>query len=258
LAALLAAWSLSLGLAFHRSRRLLDIIVRHFGWESALGEAITPHLPRVAIEDLFPRLSGQVVFPTPMDGNISPLELAVLVEFVRQRGAERVFEIGTFDGRTAANLALNSPPGARVFTLDLPPGRRRKTALPVERGDVRYMEAVPGERLHLAGPALREKTISLYGDSATFDYAPYEGSMDLVFVDGSHHPAYVRNDTRVALRLLRTTGGIVIWHDYANPYWPGVTRVLDKLRAEPALAGTRHIAGTSLAYCDVPSPRSSG
>jgi hypothetical protein len=60
---------------------------------------------------------------------------------------------------------------------------------------------------------------SLYGDSATFDFSPLAGQVDVVFVDGSHSHAYVKNDTERALEML-APGGVIAWDDY--PAVPGV------------------------------------
>ena len=242
----LTAWSLTVGLPFRRSRALLDAVVRHFGWERFLGEGIDPRLPTVRIETLFPEpLAARTIFPTEEDGNVSALELAVLNELVRVRRPRRIFEIGTFNGRTTANLALNSPPDAVVYTLDLPPSDRPKTAGRLASGDEQYAaKDVVGHLFAEADFDGREKIRQLFGDSARFDFTPYEGSVDFVFVDGSHHADYVRNDTEVALRLIGTSGGMIVWHDYANPHWPGVTTTLNALA--DCLEGLRHIDGTTL------------
>jgi hypothetical protein len=40
----------------------------------------------------------------------------------RPAPGDEIIEIGTFDGRTTINLAINVPDACPVFTLDLPPG----------------------------------------------------------------------------------------------------------------------------------------
>jgi hypothetical protein len=51
-------------------------------------------------------------------------------------------------------------------------------------------------------------------NSQTFDFSPYEGRIDLVFVDGDHSYEGVRSDTRSAYRLLRNDESVIVWHDY--------------------------------------------
>lgn len=53
----------------------------------------------------------------------------------------------------------------------------------------------------------------VYGDSVNFDFSPYHGVMDVVFIDGAHTADYVKNDTEKALKMLRPEGGLMIWHD---------------------------------------------
>lgn len=56
-----------------------------------------------------------------------------------------IIEIGTFDGRTTLNLAVNSPPKTKIVTLDLPPNEETKFELaPFEEYFVN--KPVSGER----------------------------------------------------------------------------------------------------------------
>ena len=89
-----------------------------------------------------------------------------------------------------------------------------------------------------------ERITQLYGDSASFDFSPWYGQMDFVFVDGAHAYNYVVNDTNIALKLLNPRGGIIIWHDYG--VWKGVTRALNELRENMPSLPLVHIKDTSL------------
>src|SRR5439155_23717314 len=80
----------------------------------------------------------EVIDPTPVrllqarksSGDVNLAELAVLASAAAAtRVGEEIIEIGTFDGRTTLNLAVNSPAHLRVFTLDLPPDVAPKFAL---------------------------------------------------------------------------------------------------------------------------------
>ena len=53
---------------------------------------------------------------------------------MRQPGSE-IIEIGTFDGRTALNLAVNAPERTTVVTLDLPAGAATAFAIEEARAD---------------------------------------------------------------------------------------------------------------------------
>ena len=201
-------------------------------------------LPQVAWSEVLARRAIRLVETDKADGNVNLAELAVLAQAAAQiPPGGIVVEIGTFDGRTTLNLALNADE-ASVFTLDLPPDER--AAFSLAPGERQYVDKPrPGARFRDCGPAWRGaagRITQLLGDSATFEWSPYDGRAGLVFVDGSHAYEYVRKDSQTAMRLV-AKGGIVLWHDYGR--WEGVSRALDELEAERRL-GLRHIAGTSL------------
>ena len=180
------------------------------------------------------------------DGNPTAIELFCLGAIVRASGARCIFEIGTFDGTTTLQLALNSPEDAVVWTLDLPAenlDRTRYSVLPQERAYI--MKPASGARLQ--GTPAAAKVRQLFGDSATFSFAPYLGRMDLVVVDGSHALDYVHSDSANALALARP-GGWIVWHDYG--VWPEVTAGLHEFA--PRLPLVR-LEGTSLVVGRVPS-----
>jgi predicted O-methyltransferase YrrM len=189
--------------------------------------------------------------PLSVDGNISLLELAVIGLLIRQARPQRIFEIGTFDGRTSINMMANAPIGCRLFTLDLPSDEAGKTQFRVAADDMKYIQkAVSGARIR--GTEFEPNITQLLGDSATFDYKNYNGTFDVVFVDGSHAYDYVKSDTEVALRLLKPNGGLIVWHDYDTDWWPGVTRALNEFYSgRKELRGVRHVNGTALAYAFV-------
>ncbi len=180
------------------------------------------------------------------NGNVRISELAILAALAAGcRDASSIFEIGTFDGRTTLNLALNAPPACQIFTLDLPP--EQATRFHLAQGERHMVEKpVPGTRYHRyrqSHPQLISRIHQILGDSASFDYTPYAATCSLVFVDGSHAYDYAISDTRAALTLIES-GGIIVWHDYG--IWEGVTRALEELQQRENL-DIRHIRGTSLA-----------
>jgi predicted O-methyltransferase YrrM len=202
-------------------------------------------LPQAAWTDVLARHPIRLVETSKADGNVNLAELAVLAQAAAAIPAGTiVVEIGTFDGRTTLNLAVNATAQAKVLTLDLPPAERAAFAL--APGERQYVDKPqPGARFRDAGSPWREaagRITQLLGDSATFDWAPYAGRAGLVFVDGSHAYEYVRKDSETAMRLV-AKGGVVLWHDYGR--WEGVTRALEEFEAQRRL-GLRHIAGTSL------------
>ena len=87
-----------------------------------------------------------------------------------------------------------------------------------------------------------------FGDSATFDFSPFEGSCDLVFVDGAHTADYVEIDTRTALRLVRP-GGTIVWDD-CHLIHAGVPKTLTRFLKEGH--PIRRMASSRLAVLRVP------
>lgn len=181
------------------------------------------------------------------NGNVRISELAVLAHSAANvTENDNVFEIGTFDGRTTLNLAMNLSGNGKVYTLDLPP--EMQTKFDIEKGERHFVDKPkPGARYRAAEQARPDtvsRIIQLLGDSAAFDYSDYEGSCGLVFVDGSHAYDYAKADTETALKLLKP-GGVIIWHDYG--VWKGVTTYLEELENEEKM-GLRSVFGTSLVF----------
>ena len=205
------------------------------------------YVPQVQIASLVPdAVSLRLYEQSKNTANISFEELFVLVELLQISQPTACFEIGTFDGRTTLNMAANTPDDAMVYTLDLPREQVDQTKFsldPFERFAV--MKETSGVRYR--GTIWERKIQQLYGDSATFDYTPYRGEIDFVFIDGSHTYEYVLSDSRNALTLLRNGKGTILWHDY--PDTSSILKAIHYLKVnDPRFAGIRHIAGTRFAY----------
>lgn len=79
------------------------------------------HLPEIKWRTTRPPLWPRLVEHKKCHGNVRISELVILSSFAAQcPNRTNLFEIGTFDGRTALNLAWNSPDQCQVYTLDLP------------------------------------------------------------------------------------------------------------------------------------------
>jgi len=226
-------------LAAHRLRD------RNRAVRGARRDTQATNLPQADWSELLARRPIRLVETAKADGNVNLAELGVLAQAAAAIAAGTIIvEIGTFDGRTTLNLAVNAPAQTPVFTLDLPPDEAAAFAL--APGERQYVDKPkPGARFRAARTpwdAAAQRITQLHGDSATFDWSPYVGQAGLVFVDGSHAYEYVKKDSETALRLI-ASGAIVLWHDYGR--WEGVTRALDEFEAERRL-GLRHVRGTSL------------
>ncbi len=201
-----------------------------------------PLLPRIPPVKFLRGIGDvRICAPAPTDGNIELNELVLICALIQKLEPGKIFEFGTFDGRTTLNLAASSPEN----TLDLPDNHEVPPGLPLDKNDKSYIGAIHEKRF--TGTPFEKKVVQLHGDSARFDYAPFRNQMDFVFVDASHAYRYVMNDSCEAIQLLRDGKGLIVWHDYAR--WPGVTRALNTLYLKnSAFARLKHIEGTTLAF----------
>ena len=212
-----AGATLTVGVLSRSGRRR----VRQFA--VALGYGPTPRLPVVSLKDLVGSDVPLRLFDAEItDWNVRLVDLVAINAVVSRFAPRAAFEIGTGDGLTALNMAGNMPAGARLYTLNLPP----------EHAGIPHARDV-GERFHRS--ELKDGIVQLFGDSKQFDFSPFRGAMDLVFVDGDHTAEAVARDSDEALRLTRPDGGVILWHDYGLRR--GVTEVLDDLPRRHGLDG---------------------
>jgi predicted O-methyltransferase YrrM len=195
----------------------------------------------IRAEELFPS-----IFDTPVkltgaagqQGSLTCFEVYFLASLSRLLSARMVFEIGTFEGRTTLNMALNCAPEGEVYTIDLPSDDVRtkyERAYPNE-GNARKIPVGGYFHNHLESGKIKQ----LWGDSASHDFERYYGKVDLVLIDGDHSYEYVKSDSEQALRMINSRG-VVAWHDYDGS-WRGVASYLRELASTRELC---HIEGTS-------------
>lgn len=159
------------------------------------------------------------------DGGSLPTDLLLLRALARQRPACRYFEIGTWRGESAANVAAEA---AAVHTLNLSAAEMRAMNLPE-----RYIEL----HGHFSRPL--PNVVHLHGNSATFDLATLQrqaGPFDLIFIDGDHRYEAVRRDTARVFEHLVGPKTTVVWHDASrqpgHPRWEVLAGLLDGLPTE--------------------------
>lgn len=212
-------------------------------------------LPQKQVWEVFPQAAGdaQIRLPRVEASWFSAdpsfvadlVSLALLCQIARPK---RVFEIGTFLGYTALLFAANAAE-AQVFTLDLAADaaaansatcRLKPTAL-----DYRLIRDSRGQPMCFQGHKEEDRITRLFGDSATFDFVPYAGSVDFFFIDGAHSYDYVRADTLKALGCCHP-GSIMAWHDYGRSGLSrNVSRWLEEMAREREIYS---VPGSSLAY----------
>ncbi|GAB2457405.1 hypothetical protein GCM10011375_06080 [Hymenobacter qilianensis] len=190
---------------------------------SAAGRhCLTAHgLPAVALTSFLPP-SGDTVQPFAFrEGGSLPTDLALLRGLARSMADCRYFEIGTWRGESAANVAQVAK---SVHTLNLSAAEMRAMGLPA-----RYAE------LHGFFSKDLANVQHLYGNSASFDLVGIGQTFDLIFIDGDHHYEAVRTDTRRVFEHLVHPHTIVVWHDAARqpgqPRWEVLAGILAGLPA---------------------------
>lgn len=202
------------------------------GWSSgrAPHRKLSEILPDVVQQDV--SLHG--IYDRTVGWSVDVPELTAMLCIIGAIGAQRIVEIGTFDGFTAMNFAANLSKDGMVTTIDLPPEHRDDipNAIPHNQIGVKYRDTPYARRIN-----------QVYGDSTELDWDSLDGPFDFAFIDGCHEYEFVVKDTQHVLKHLRK-GGVVAWHDYGA--FPSVSRAVDEAAESldvSALLGTRLAIG---------------
>lgn len=212
---------------------LAKIYAREFGTKML---RLSPAIPYVELEEIFPGI-GLVLIKTlgkfeyfstgqvsdAFGSLVSAQELQTLCALVKKVNPKKIFEFGTYQGWTIANLALNATHDCKIFSIDISP---------VNLGNLEIKETIENFSVEL-----------IKGNTTQFDFSPYYGEIDFIFIDGSHNKIDVERDSQAALKMLSKTG-IIIWHDHNLEF----TGVVDCLHALSRQISIKHIPGTSLAF----------
>lgn len=230
------------GFFIAKNRSFISTICAHFGYTQKTGTII----PEIELSQLVSvDTTVQILEPIRIAGNVTLLDIAVIAQLIKHYNPNRLFEIGTFDGRTTLNMAANCSEEAEIYTLDLPREQLHSTKLPIDPVEEMYIDKETSGSRYM-GTDYEKKITQLYGDSATFDFSQLFSTIDFMFIDGAHSYEYVLNDSEKARRLLKDGRGVIIWHDYGD--WEGTTRALNELYSENEyFRNLKHISGTSLA-----------
>lgn len=215
---------LALALLFRRPARLPMFLAdcwRAYRYHAGLRPPATTPWELLASDAPATLVVGQNGLFAASEASFMLMQLAAMLR------PERIFEIGTNQGRTTALLAMNTPDTTRIFTLDLSPD----ASAPDDVTD-RHLVELARQDLGSAfrGTSWEPRITQLLGDSTRFDFTPWHDSVDLVIVDASHSLPYVISDTQNAIRMIRP-GGVIVWDDYESMRSEyGVSQVVDGLR----------------------------
>jgi predicted O-methyltransferase YrrM len=159
-------------------------------------------LPTVDIITLLPGFNETVEPFCYLDGGSTPIDLALLKGLARRYVDCEYFEIGTWRGESAANVASVAK---HCTSLNLPDLEMISMGL-----QKKYVE------LHRFFSDKLSNVTHIQANSLRFDYSSLKSKMDLIFIDGDHHYESVKSDTENAFRLLKNEQSVIVWHDYGN------------------------------------------
>jgi hypothetical protein len=165
-------------------------------------------LPEVSYSELakvFPvqDTGGQVTITSDLMNGSSPInDYYFLCQMARALNVKKYFEIGTWVGLSAFNMAKNSGKEVEIFSLDIP----------FDHPEIKIFD-IPTEIFgHFSKDC--QNVTHLKADSLSFDFTPFEKQFELIFVDGNHSFEYVKSDSKNALSLLKDDSSVIAWHDY--------------------------------------------
>jgi predicted O-methyltransferase YrrM len=153
-------------------------------------------------------------------GHMTNSSTLIFLCCLAKAGFSPIVEFGTFTGRTAYNLALNT--ADKIYTVDI----GKNVDAGSNTAGIAYPEYTPGE-LFLNELDVGGRIELIIGNSTTLDFSRFYGTMGMVIVDGGHSYEVAKSDTQNALRMIRP-GGIIVWDDYGD-FWPGVKSAVDEL-----------------------------
>jgi len=159
-------------------------------------------LPVVDICDLLPGFNETIEPFCYLDGGSMPIDLALLKGLAKKNPACEYFEIGTWRGESAANVAAVAK---HCTSLNLPDAAMLAMGL-----SKKYVE------LHRFFSKGLPNVTHLQGNSLTYDYNSLGKKFDLIFIDGDHHYESVMTDTKNMFDLLKDEHSVIVWHDYGS------------------------------------------
>lgn len=195
-------------------------------------------LPLLDPEMLFPDFDETVSPYAYLSGATTPIDLALLKALAKRYSVQDYFEIGTWRGESVANVAGTVP---HCVTMNL--SKEQIASMTKNRA---YAD------LHGLFSRDLQNVEQLYGDSQQFDFSPYFGKFDMIFIDSDHHREAVVKDTQTAFRLRKNDNSIIVWHDYAydpeSIRWNVLSAILEGTPSDHRHR-LYHIANTLCAVC---------
>lgn len=174
-------------------------------WEKRLNKKYTNlenGFPVINLIALAPDFDETIDLFSFLGGGSLPTDIALLQVLAKKFKNCSYFEIGTWRGESIINVANH----AKITkTLNL----SKKEILSLKLTE-KYAN------LHGIFSKPNKKILHLEGNSFNFDFANLNQKFDLIFIDGDHSYAGVKNDTEKVFEHLIHDKSIIVWHDYAH------------------------------------------
>jgi len=157
-------------------------------------------LPVIDIFKMFPNFEAEIESFSYLDGGSLITDLALIKKSVERYADSAYFEIGTWRGESAVNVA---PVAKECYTMNLSKADLRGLGLAEQ-----YIKQQDFFSKNI--PSIKH----VKGNSLNFDFSEYHKRFDVVFIDGDHHYESVKKDTETAFKLIKNENSTIIWHDY--------------------------------------------
>lgn len=132
----------------------------------------------------------------------------ILATFAANVMPGKMLDIGTYYGRSAASMSVNSP-DSTIYTVNILPEQ-------VEDNAGAYTTAFLTK--DQIGIYYRERSLKnikqIYANTKTWKVEEEINDLSLVFIDGCHDEEFVYSDTKLILDRVKK-GGFILWHDFS-------------------------------------------
>lgn len=206
-------------------------------------------LPRISYASVMDNCNITLLETVDKPGGVTLEELAILIGICKKNNVKKVFEFGSFRGRTTVNIVHNCP-DCFITTFDLPFDGVDESSLKYSLVEVDKPVAAHKHRGFFIQKyeEYSSRITCLFGDSATYDFTLYYNTFDMVFIDASHAYENVIIDSENAFKLLRNKKSVVVWHDYVVEHMD-VVRAVHDIQKRHGLK-IFHIKRTKFAYAE--------
>lgn len=180
------------------------------GWQSDLDK-IFPGTMKISVDPTFYGITEK--------GELGPSETELLIRAVRWLEPLILVEFGTAYGKSTRVMAENSPPNARVLTVDLPDEVRETIETPYSTDllYVRMKQHTVGEKYENSKDANKicqvRADVTSPGFTKTLDDFLRGENIDLALIDAAHDYDTTKILFELALPRIRD-GGVIINDDY--------------------------------------------